>query len=223
MSTHEPEHYRKHFYLQLARLAKALSNDKRLEILDVLAQGERGVDSLATELDIPLSNTSHHLHKLAQAGLVTARKSGIRVYYRLADEEAGQLTNLLAKMAQKNVLAFEQLVATYLTRRDEMEPIGAQELLQRLQEGSVTVIDTRPAEEFTASHLPGAINLPFWEIDPERLPMDRDSEIVAYCRGPYCILSFEATAILRGLGFKVRRYADGFPDWKARGFALSGL
>ncbi|MGH8672205.1 MAG: ArsR/SmtB family transcription factor [Burkholderiales bacterium] len=214
------ENYRTSFYAQLARLGKAISNNTRLEIIDLLAQGERTVDSVSTELGVPLPNTSHHLHKLLQNGVVKSRKAGVHVHFRLSDNAVSHFVNALAKVAEANLLEFEKLVNDYLTTRDNLEPLDADELSRRMREGSVTVIDARPPDEYAIGHLPGAINLPFWEIDPplENLPKDR--EIVAYCRGPYCILSYEATAKLRSLGYSVRRLRDGFPDWKDRGLPV---
>ncbi|MGH8671030.1 MAG: ArsR/SmtB family transcription factor [Burkholderiales bacterium] len=208
------------FYGQLAQVMKALSNSARLEILVVLAQGERTVDAVATEMRLSLPSASQHLQKLLQAGLVEVRKSGIHVHYRLADESVIHLINAATEIAKSRLAKFREVIDTYLRARDSMEPINADELLTRMQSNSVTIIDARAVEEYQSGHLPGAINLPYWEIDPLQIQLPADQEIVAYCRGPYCILSHETVARLRGLGFSVRRLRDGYPEWRARGYPV---
>ncbi len=207
---------------QLATVAKALGNANRLELLELLAQGERGVEKLASLAGLSLANASQHLQRLAQAGLVVGRKQGQHVYYRLADEAVVDLMAVLRRIAEGNLAEVEMLVDKYLKARDDLEAIAAEDLLRRLREGTVTVIDVRPPEEFSAGHLPSAVNIPLADLEAslDRLPADR--EIVAYCRGPYCVLAVEAVASLRAKGFKARRLSDGFPEWKRAGLPVTG-
>lgn len=202
---------------QFARLGKALSNGRRLELLEYLAQGERSVEQLAKVSGLSVANTSQHLQQMRQAGLVSARREGKHILYQLAGEEVVQLLDVLRTVAERRLSEVREMVAKVLTARDSLEPVQAAELRERSRLGLVTVLDVRPSEEFAAGHLPGAINLTLAELEKplDRLPRDR--EVIAYCRGPYCVLSFEAVARLRQQGFKARRLAQGYPEWKLAG------
>ncbi|MEW6444578.1 MAG: ArsR/SmtB family transcription factor [Pseudomonadota bacterium] len=199
---------------QFARLGKALSSGRRLELLEYLAQGERSVEQLAEVSGLSVANTSRHLQQMRQAGLVGARRDGKHILYSLAGENVVQLLAVLRTVAESRLAEVREMVAKVLTARDSLEPIPAEELLERSRLGLVTVLDVRPPEEFAAGHVPGAINLTLAELEQklDRLPADR--EVIAYCRGPYCVLSFEAVARLRAHGYRARRLEQGYPEWK---------
>ncbi|MDD3610497.1 MAG: metalloregulator ArsR/SmtB family transcription factor [Halothiobacillaceae bacterium] len=202
---------------QFARLGKALSNGRRLELLEYLAQSERSVEQLARVSGLSVANTSQHLQQMRQAGLVSARREGKHILYSLAGEDVVQLLGVLRTVAERRLAEVREMVAKVLTARDSLEPVQAAELLERSRLGLVSVLDVRPPEEFEAGHLPGALNLTLAELERhlDRLPPDR--EVIAYCRGPYCVLSFEAVARLRAHGFQARRLEQGYPEWKLAG------
>ncbi|MEW6727741.1 MAG: ArsR/SmtB family transcription factor [Pseudomonadota bacterium] len=202
---------------QFARLGKALSNGRRLELLEYLAQGERSVEQLAKVSGLSVANTSQHLQQMRQAGLVSARREGKHILYSLAGEDVVQLLDVLRTVAERRLSEVREMVAKVLTARDSLEPVQAAELLERSRLGLVTVLDVRPPEEFEAGHLPGAINLTLAELEKQLDRLPRDREVIAYCRGPYCVLSFEAVARLRQQGFKARRLEQGYPEWKLAG------
>ena len=205
---------------QFARVGKALSNGNRLELLEFLAQGERSVDDLAQVADLTVGNTSQHLKQLRQAGMVTARKEGLKVYYSLTGSDVIELLDAMRNVAQRHITDVQHLVNTYLTVKDDLEPIPRAELLQRVKDDLVTVLDVRPAEEFAAGHVPGAINVPLKELENYLEKVGTDQEIVAYCRGPHCVLAFDAVAKAREKGLKARRLEDGFPEWKTAGLPV---
>ena len=207
-------------FAQFARIGKALSNANRLEIIEYLAQGERSVDALAQVAGLSVANTSQHLQQLRQAGLVTLRKEGQRVYYRLSGEDVVVLLNGLRAVADRHLAEVTHLVTSYLDTKDKLEPILAEELLARARAGEVTVLDVRPPEEFAAGHLSGAINIPLSELEARLGELRPDQEIVAYCRGPYCVLSYDAVARLREHGLQARRLKDGYPEWKIAGLPV---
>lgn len=207
-------------FTQFARVAKALGSGNRLQLLEFIAQGARSVDELAKMTGLSVANASRHLQALRQAGLVTARKEGLRVYYELAGNDVILLLEALRKVAEIRVAEVEKLVNTYLGHRDELEPIPAKELLKRARKGLVTVLDVRPKEEFEAGHLPGAINIPLTELEGRLGKLPKSREFIAYCRGPYCLLSYDAVERLRKKGLKARRLEDGFPEWKAAGLPI---
>lgn len=207
-------------FAQFARIGKALSNANRLEIIEFLAQGERSVDALAQVASLSVANTSQHLQQLRQAGLVTLRKEGQRVYYRLSGDDVVLLLNSLRDVADRHLAEVTQLVTRYLDSKDGLEPLLAEELLARARAGEVTVLDVRPAEEFAAGHLPGAINIPLSELEARLGELRPDQEVVAYCRGPYCVLSYDAVARLREHGLQARRLKDGYPEWKIAGLPV---
>lgn len=214
--------FKRDLFAQFARVGKALASGNRLELLEFVAQGARSVDELAKMTGLSVANTSQHLQELRQAGLVTARKEGLRVYYELAGDDVTRLMDALRKVAEARVAEVERLVNTYLRTRDELEPIPAAELLARARKGLVTVVDVRPREEYAAGHLPGALNIPLAELEGRLKQLPKSKEVVAYCRGPYCLLAFEAVEKLRGKGLKARRLENGFPEWKAEGLPVEG-
>jgi rhodanese-related sulfurtransferase/DNA-binding transcriptional ArsR family regulator len=207
---------------EFARAAKALASGRRLELLDVLANGERTVDALAGEVELSLANTSQHLQVLRQAGLVTSRREGTSVWYRLAAPEVFELWRALRALASARVAEVERLAAAYLGARDQLEPVTREELARRLLDGDAPmVLDVRPAAEHAAGHLPGAVSIPIGELRRRLADLPVDREIVAYCRGPYCAFAHDAVAVLREEGFMARRLEDGLPEWEAAGLAVS--
>ena len=205
---------------QFAAVAKALAHAHRLELLEFVAQGERSVDSLAERAGLSVGNASQHLQRLQRAGLVTSRRQGKRVLYRLSDESVVSLLVALRHAAERNVAEVQRVLDGYFHERDALEPVLREELIDRVQDGFVTLLDVRPGDEFEAGHLPGAINIPLRELEEHLADLPRDQEIIAYCRGPYCVLSFEAVSALRERGFSVRRFEEGYPEWKAAGLPV---
>lgn len=205
---------------QLAIVARALGSAARLELLDFLAQGERSVEDLATASDLSVANTSKHLQQLKAAGLVQARRDGKRILYVMADDRVLDAVAALRGLAEAHIGAVEDLVASYLRRRDALEPVPAEELLDRVRDGLVTVIDVRPPEEYAQGHVAGALNLPLDRLQERLQDLPPHREVVAYCRGPWCVLSFEAVARLREAGFEARRLQDGLPEWRRAGLPV---
>ena len=207
---------------EFARAAKALASGRRLELVDVLANGERTVEVLAGEVGLSVANASQHLQVLRQAGLVTTRRDGTSVHYRLAAPEVFELWRTLRTFAASRLAEVERLAAAYLGGRDELEPVTRQELARRLRDGDdLVVLDVRPAAEHAAGHLPGAVSIPVEELRRRLAELPRDREIVAYCRGPYCAFAHEAVELLRDEGFAARRLEDGVPEWQAAGLAVT--
>ncbi len=207
-------------FTQFAVVGKALSNGNRLELLEFLAQGERSVEDLASVSGLTVANTSRHLQQLRQAGLVLNRKEGLKVFYRISADDVIKLLNSLRNVAGRHVADVERLVNTYLTVKDNLEPIPREELLKLAKDNLVTVIDVRPAEEYAAGHVPGATNVPLAELEKRLDEFHADQEIVAYCRGPHCVLAFDAVAKLREKGYLARRLQDGYPEWKSAGLPV---
>jgi rhodanese-related sulfurtransferase/DNA-binding transcriptional ArsR family regulator len=207
-------------FVQFARVGKTLSNPHRLALLEFLAQGERSVDTLARLSGLSVANTSQHLQQLRQAGLVTTRKEGQFVHYQLAGDEVVVLLEALRRVAEQHLAEVERLVNTHLASKDDLEPIPADELLKRMKQKRVTVIDVRPAEEYAAGHVAGALNIPVEELEKHWKELPASREIVAYCRGPYCLLAYEAVAKLRRKGLKARRMEKGFPEWRQAGLPV---
>lgn len=205
---------------QLAVVARALGSAARLEILDYLAQGERGVDELAQVASLSVANTSKHLQQLKAAGLVQARRDGKHIRYSLADDRVLDVISNLRVLAQAHLDVVGDLVASYLRSRDALEPVAATTLLERARDGLVTVIDVRPQEEYAQGHIPGALSIPLDRLATRLGELPRDREIIAYCRGPWCVLSFEAVARLRAAGVSARRLADGLPEWRRAGLPV---
>lgn len=212
--------FKHELFSQFARVGKALSNANRLELLEFIAQGERSVDDLAKVSDLSVANTSQHLQHLRQAGLVTSHKEGLKVYYRLSGNDVLILLDTLRNVAERHIADIDKLIGSFLTVKDNLEPIPREELLQRVQQDLVTVLDVRPAEEYAAGHVAGAVNIPLSELEEYLQQLDAQQEIVAYCRGPHCILAFDAVAKLRERGLKARRLEDGFPEWKLAGLPI---
>ncbi|MCW9004514.1 MAG: metalloregulator ArsR/SmtB family transcription factor [Gammaproteobacteria bacterium] len=212
--------FKQDLFTQFARVGKALSNGNRLELLEFLAQGERSVDALATVSGLSVANTSQHLQQLRQAGLVNSRKQGLKVYYSLSSNDVISLLDTLRVVAEHHVADVERLVNTYLTVKDDLEPIPREELLERVRDDLVTVIDVRPYEEFAAGHVPGALNVPINQLEAYLQQLDSNQEVVAYCRGPHCILAFDAVEQCRKKGLTARRLEDGFPEWKNAGLPV---
>jgi rhodanese-related sulfurtransferase len=207
-------------YEQFARLGKAVASPRRIELLDLLCQGERTVEGLAQAARMGVTNTSAHLQVLRQARLVETRREGVKVFYRLADEEVCRFFFALRDLGRARLAEVEQVVRDYFEARDELEPVSREALLERLERGDAAVLDVRPPEEFAAGHIPGAASVPLPELERHLGELPRDVEIVAYCRGPYCVLAPEALTILRARGFRARRLEDGFPEWKLAGLPV---
>ncbi len=212
--------FKKDLFAQFAVVGKSLSNGNRLELLEFLAQGERNVDELAKVSGLSVANTSQHLQGLRRSGLVKSRSEGQKSYYRLSDYSVVALLALLRKIAEENIAEIQILITDYLSSKDDLEPISRDELLKRAHKGTVTVLDVRPEQEFESGHLPRAINIQLSELKGELKRLPRKKEIVAYCRGPFCILAFEAIKQLRSKGYKARRLEDGFPEWKYEGLPI---
>lgn len=208
-------------YAAFAEVAKALGHAHRLELLEHAGQGERSVEALAQCAGLSIANASQHLLQLRRAGLVTSRRDGKNVLYRLADDAALELLAALRRIAERNVAEAQQVIAGYFRDRDALEPVSRKELVRRLRERSVTVLDVRPPDEFALGHIAGAVNVQLKDLARRIGSLPKQREIVAYCRGPYCVLSFEAVALLRERGFTVRRLEDGYPEWKAAGFPVA--
>jgi len=213
-------HFKQQLFAQFARVGKALSNANRLELMEFLAQGERSVEQLSKVSGLSVANTSQHLQHLRQAGLVVSRKEGLKVFYQLSGDDVIGLLEVVRSVAERHLAEVNQLVSTYLTVKDNLEAIPANELLVRAREGLVTVIDVRPAEEFAAGHVPGAVNVPLNELERHLDDIDPSQDVIAYCRGPHCVLAFDAVARLREKGLTAYRLEDGFPEWKKAGLPV---
>jgi rhodanese-related sulfurtransferase/DNA-binding transcriptional ArsR family regulator len=207
-------------FAQFAAVAKSLGHAHRLELLEQLAQGERTVEVLAQRTGLSTANASQHLQQMRRVGMLTTRRDGKFVYYRLVDDAVLDLLAALRRIAERNSAEVERVIRTYFHDRDSLEAVSRDELLQQTRAGLVTVLDVRPPDEFALGHLPGAVNIPLRELEARLAGLDPSQEIVAYCRGPYCVLSYEAVAALRTKGFKARRLEDGFPEWRAAGLPI---
>jgi DNA-binding transcriptional ArsR family regulator/rhodanese-related sulfurtransferase len=213
--------FKDRLYGQLARLGKALSSPHRLEMLELLAQGERTVDSLATEIGLSLANASQHLQALRQAALVESRKDGLFVYYRLADPDVFDLSNVIRSVAERRLAELDRLVHEHFGNRVDAEPVPMDELLKRARSKRVVILDTRPAGEYLAGHIPGALSIPVDDLQRRLKKLTKGKEYVAYCRGPYCIYADRAVEVLRASGRRARRLLEGFPEWRSAGFPTS--
>lgn len=205
-------------YDELARLGKALSSGRRLEILDTLVQGEHSVGEVAEATRLTPANASQHLQTLRQARLVESRKDGKHVCYRLADDRVFRLWRALREVGEQQLAEIDRLVDEYRRSREELEPVGMEELLDRMRRGEAEAIDVRPEEEYREGHIAGARSVPVEELEERAEELPSDVEVVAYCRGPYCLLSDEAVETLRKHSIEARRLEEGFPDWKAEGY-----
>ena len=205
---------------QFARIAHAFAAPKRLEIIDILAQGERDVDSLAHEGAMTVANASRHLQILKAARLVENRREGVRIFYKLTDDDVFDCWKNLQSIAEKRVAEIREINRLFMEERDSMETISAAELWQRIQNNNVVVLDVRPAYEYEQSHIPKSISMPIAQLKDKISELSRDTEVVAYCRGPYCVLSPEAIAILKKAGIKAIRLEEGLPEWKRAGLPV---
>ena len=208
-------------YDGFAETAKALASGRRCEIVDLLAQGERRVEDIAAELDQSVANTSHHLRAMARAGLVTTRRDGTRIYYALASDRVAELVSALRDVAAEHAAGLEHLAEAYLGARDGVETIDRAELAARLKRGEVLVLDVRPEAEYAAGHIAGARSIPIAELRRRLRALPKDAQVVAYCRGPFCVYADDAVRELRRRGFSVRRLVDGYPEWKRAGLPVA--
>ncbi len=207
-------------YEEFATIGRALGNAHRIDILEHLGQGERGVDALAAKTGLSTANTSQHLQQLKRAGLVESRRDGKYILYRLRGDNVLALLGALFDVGERNLAEVDKVLRGYFHERDAMEAVSQAELLERSRDGLVTVLDVRPRDEFEIEHLPGAKNIPLDELESRLSELEPAQEVIAYCRGPYCVLSFEAVATLRQHGIKARRLEDGLPEWRAAGLPL---
>lgn len=205
---------------EFATIARAIGHGGRLELLEHLSQTEKSVDALAEAIGLSVANTSQHLQSLKRAGLVTSRRDGKYMFYRVAGDDVVELMRLLFRLGEKNLAEVDRVLRGYFHERDAMEPVSRDDLLSLVRDGSVTVLDVRPAQEYAAGHIPGALNIPVKELESRLAELGKGREVVAYCRGPYCVLSFEAVAALREKGVNARRLEDGLPEWRAAGLPL---
>ncbi len=206
---------KRQLFEHLARVGKGLAHAARLDLLEALAQGERSVDALAKTCGMPISNTSHHLLILKDCGLAASRKDGLQVFYRLADAEIIATLAAIRRIAERQLAEVDRIVRENFSSRDALQPVRREELLKLARGGEAVVIDVRPAEEYAAGHIAGAVSVPLDSLPRFLKKLPKEQEIVAYCRGPYCLLAFEAVAKLRKKGYRARRLEDGFPEWKA--------
>jgi rhodanese-related sulfurtransferase len=204
-----------------AEVAKALASGRRAEIVDLLAQGERSVEEIAFQINQSVANTSHHLRAMARAGLLCTRRDGTRVYYGLSSERVGELWSAIRDVAGEHVAGLERLAGAYLGDRDGVEVIDRQELARRIKRGEVLVLDVRPEPEFVAGHVAGARSVPMSELRRNLSALPKDAEVVAYCRGPYCVYADDAVRELIRKGYRARRLVDGFPEWKRAGLPVA--
>jgi rhodanese-related sulfurtransferase len=212
--------FKDQIYAQFARLGKALASPQRLELLDLLAQGERSVEDLAREAALTMANASQHLRVLRQARLVDARKDGLYVYYRLADPAVLDLWRALRHVGERQLAEIDRLVDIYMRHPEQLEPVSHEDLQRRLADGETVVLDVRPALEYRQGHIAGARSIPVDELEQRLLELAPQRAIVAYCRGPYCLFADEAVALLRARGFSAVRYREGYPDWAAAGLPI---
>lgn len=217
-----PDHreFKDALYAQFARIGHALASPKRIELLDLLSQGEKTVEMLAEQLATPIKNTSAHLRVLRQARLVETRRYGTYVYYRLAHDDVFGLLKTLEALGESRLADVQQVVRMYLDGRDDLEPVSFSELRRLMRDRDVTVLDVRPAEEYKAGHLPGAISIPVPQLKRRLREIPKNREVIAYCRGRYCVYSLEAVTELRKHGYRARRAQHGLPDWRAAGLPL---
>lgn len=208
-------------YEQFARIGKAVTSPRRIELLELLAQGERSVESLAGVAGIGITSTSAHLQVLRGARLVASRRDGTRILYRLADEEVLELIDVVRRLARARLSEVDDVVEAYFSARDTLTPVGRDDLLARSERAEVVVLDVRPAEEFEAGHIPGAMSIPLGELRERLGELPRDVEVVAYCRGPYCVLAPQAVELLAEQGIRARRLDEGLPEWRLAGLPVA--
>lgn len=202
-------------FSHFAALARALGNPHRLELLELLAQGEQPVEVLTHRTGISFANVSQHLQQLRKVGLVTPRRVGKNILYSLQDGPVIEAISALRALAEHNMAAVQDVLTSYFDALDGLEPVDADDLISRLENGDVILLDVRPGDEFKAGHIPKAVNIELEQLESRLSELPRDQEIIAYCRGPYCVLSFQAVQALRARGYTARRFKEGFPEWKA--------
>ncbi len=207
-------------YEEVARMTKALASPRRLELLEVLAQGERSVEAVARQTGLSVANASQHLQVLREARLVEGRKQGLFVHYRLAGDDVADLLTTVFRVAERRLAEVDRLIREYRDTGEGFEPVGQHELLARVRSGAVVVLDVRPEEEYRAGHIPGALSIPLASLSRRLRAIPRRAEIVAYCRGPFCLLADEAVRLARARGRRARRLQDGFPEWRAAGLPV---
>jgi len=213
---------KEHLFDAFAVVTKALASGRRAEILDVLSQGPRSVEDIAGEIGQSVANTSHHLRVMARGGLLASDKDGTRVHYRLASPTVLDLWRTIRRVAAEHVAELDRLADAYLGDRDGLEPVPPKELLRRMRRGEVTVLDVRPSQEFASGHIKGARSIPIGELAKRLREIDRSKDVVAYCRGPYCVFADDAVRLLRRKGFAAERLTDGFPEWRDAGLPVTG-
>lgn len=216
----EHREFKDRLYEQFARVGKAFASPKRLEILDLLAQGERTVEEVAQEAAMPIASASQHLQVLKGVRMVESRRAGLHAYYRLASEDVYDAWRTVRSLGESHLAEIDRVVETYLKDRDSLEAVCAERLMERLTEGDVVVLDVRPEEEYRAGHLPGARSVPVDALEAALQTLPKDKEIVAYCRGPYCVFSDEAVKLLEARGYRASRLTEGFPEWRAAGLPV---
>lgn len=214
--------FKEQLYDQLARISKAIASPRRLELVDLLAQGERTVEELARLTSMSVANTSRHLQSLRAARLVTVRRAGLYAHYRLADERVFRMWQAVRDLGETRLASVRELVKAYFEDRVALEPVDLAELLDRQRARDVFLLDARPEREFRSGHILGAVNIPVEELEARLHVLPVDQEIIAYCRGPYCVFSDEAVAVLLANGYRARRFSLGFPDWRAAGLPVEG-
>src|ERR687897_2385098 len=214
--------FKDRLFEQFARVGKALASPKRLEIVDLLSQGERTVEQIARETAMSVASASQHLQALKGTRMVEARREGLYAHYRLADEDVFRTWQAIRALAESRLAEVDRVVETYLEDREALEAVDAAELLEGLSEGNVVVLDVRPEEEYRAGHIPGALSVPVYALEAALQMLPREREMVAYCRGPYCVFSDEAVTFLRSRGYRARRLSQGLPDWRAAGMTVEG-
>jgi rhodanese-related sulfurtransferase len=222
MYTSDQREFKDRLFGQFARIGKALSSPRRLEIVDLLAQGERTVEEIANETSMSVASASQHLQALKAARMVEARREGLYMHYRLADEDVFRTWQAVRALAESRLTEVDGVVESYLKDRDALDAVDADELMERLIQGSVVLLDVRPEREYRAGHIPGALSVPVDALEAALHTLPRDREIVAYCRGPYCVFSDEAVAFVRERGYRAYRLRQGLPDWRAAGMPVEG-
>jgi len=208
-------------FRHFARIGKAMSSPSRLELLDLLSQGEKTVETLARQAGLTVTNTSNHLRELRTAGLVANRKEGLHVHYRLSDPTVHEFLRCLQEIARRQLAEVREIVREYFQDPESMEPVAMEELMERMKADELVVLDVRPEDEYAAGHIPGALSVQVKELEKRLAELPPGKEVVAYCRGPYCVLSVKAVEILRSRGVRARRLEEGLPDWRERGLAVT--
>lgn len=215
-----PRRFKDAIYDQFARVGKAVASPRRLELLDLLCQGPRTVEVLASQTDQSVANVSAHLQLLRAARLVEAEKDGLYVTYRLADEQVCDFYQALRALAESRLVEVEHITRTFLEQRGALEPVDREALVKKVGRGEVTVLDVRPPEEYAAGHIPGALSIPLEDLKKRLSAIPRSREVVAYCRGPYCVFAIDAVNLLRARGYRATRMEEGIPEWRARGLPV---